>query len=681
MSTIRIAALGAALVAVTSLALAAPMPTGVDPASIDHAVTPGNDFFNYANGTWLKTHEIPADRAGFGPAVVLIDKVNEQVRGLIQDAAKNATPGSDAQKVGDYYASYMDEAGIEAKGIMPLKPEMDAIAAIKDSKSLSAYLGTTLRSDVDMLNSTNMFTDHVFGVWITQAFEDPSHNVPYFVQGGLGMPDRDYYLSQSPKMAAIRAKYPAHVAAMLKLAGVADADAKAAKVVDLETKIAQAHVSREDSEDVHKANNPWVRADFSSKAPGMDWNAYFHSAGMTDQQNFIVWQPAAVTGEAALVASVPVDVWKDYLLYHLVNHYAGVLPKAFVDERFAFYGQTLQGTPKNQDRWKRAINSTNGSLGLMVGKLYAAKYFPPEAKAKIEALVHDLLVAYHARISNLAWMTPETKAKALAKLATLKVSVGYPDKWIDYSSLKIERGDAFGNLRRAEMFDYQRNLAKLHGPVDRSEWAMVPQEVNAVNLPLYNALNFPAAILQAPFFDASDDPAHNYGAIGATIGHEISHSFDDQGSQFDAQGKLENWWTPADAAHFQAASAKLVAEFNAYQPFPDLHVNGKQTLSENIADVAGLSAAHDAYMLSLKGKPAPVIDGMTGDQRFFLSFAQSWCEKEREAALRQQIQTDGHAPAMYRADTARNLDAWYAAFDVKPGEKLYLPPEKRVQVW
>jgi putative endopeptidase len=683
MSIIRVAALGAAVAAITTLAFAAPAtkPTGVVLADIDHSVLPGDDFFTYANGNWIKSHEIPADRPVFSPAVQLIDKTNEQVRTLIQNAAKDAAPGSDAQKVGDYYASYMDEAGIEAKGIAPLRPEMDKIAAIKDKKSLSAYLGSTQRSDVDMLNSTNMFTDHLFGVWITQAFEDPEHNVPYFVQGGLDMPDRDYYLSQSPKMAAIRAKYPAHVATLLKLAGVADADAKAAKIVDLETKIAQAQVSREDSEDVHKANNPWVRADFASKAPGMDWDVYFQLAGMGDQKNFIVWQPSAVTGESALVASVPIAVWKDYLLYHLLNHYAGVLPKAFVDANFDFYGKTLQGTPQNQDRWKRAINSTNASLGLVVGKLYVAKYFPPSAKAKIEALVHDLLVAYHARISNLKWMTPETKAKALAKLATLKVYVGYPDKWIDYSSLKIERGDAFGNVRRAEMFDYERNLAKLHQPVDRSEWAMTPQEVNAVNLPLFNALNFPAAILQPPFFDPNDDPAHNYGSIGAVIGHEISHSFDDQGSQFDAQGRLANWWTPADAAHFKAASAKLVAEFNSYYPFPDIHVNGQQTLSENIADVAGLSAAHDAYVLSLNGKLAPVIDGMTGDQRFFLSFGQSWCMKYREPILRQLILTDGHSPDMYRADTARNLDAWYAAFDVKPGQKLYLAPDARVQVW
>ncbi len=660
----------------------APMSHGIDLAGIDHSVAPGDDFFAYANGAWIKKTEIPADKASYGPGEILVEKTREQVRGLIQDAAKGSPPaGSDAQKVGDYYASYLDEVAIEAKGVAPLKDGFAQIAAIKDKASLSAYLGTTLRADVDALNSTNFYTDNVFGLWISQGFEDPAHNVPYILQGGLGMPDRDYYIQQSPKMDAIRAKYRTYIAAMLKLAGIADADKRALAIFDLETKIARTHASREDSEDVKKANNPWKRGDFATKAPGLDWNAYFTTAGLKDQQGYIVWHPTAVVGISALVASKPPDVWKDYLAYHLVGHYSGVLPKAFVNESFAFYGTTLSGTPKIRDRWKRAIDSTNASLGEVVGKLYVAKYFPPSAKAKIEAMVKDLLTAYRARISRLAWMSPKTKEKALAKLATLRVGVGYPDKWKDYSALQVLRGDAFGNLRRAEMFEYRRNLAKLHEPVDRGEWAMVPQEVNAVNLPLANALNFPAAILQAPYFDPDADAALNYGATGATIGHEISHSFDDSGSQFDAQGRFENWWTPEDLAHFQASGAKLAAQFDAYKPFPDLHVHGKQTLSENIADVAGLSAAHDAYLLSLKGKPAPVIEGLTGDQRFFLAYTQSWREKEREEALRRQVTTDGHAPAEYRGDTVRNLDAWYPAFNVKPGQKLYLEPKDRVQVW
>ncbi len=662
---------------------AAPAAThDVDLAGIDHSVKPGDDFYQYANGAWMKTAQIPADRSSFGPGAVLTDKNNAEVRDLIQDAAKG-TPahGSNAQKVGDYYASYMDEAGIEAKGLAPLKPDLDAIAAVTDKASLSAYLGTTLRADVDALNATNFYTDHIFGVWITQGFEDPDHNVPYLLQGGLGLPDRDYYLDPSPKMADLRAKYQAHIATVLKLAGVADPDAKAAAIMALETRMAQAHTSRVDSEDVHKANNPWARADFAAKAPGLDWDAYFKAAGLADQPNFIVWQPGAVTGLSSLVASESVDTWKAYLTFHAIDDYAGVLPKAFGDAHFAFYGTAMSGTPQQSPRWKRAIASTNNALGEVVGQLYTDKYFPPAAKAKINAIVDNLLTAYHARISNLTWMAPETKQEALAKLSTLKVGVGYPDKWIDYSNLDIVRGDAYGNIRRAELANYQRNLAKLHGPVDRGEWAMVPQIVNAVNLPLANALNFPAGILQPPYFDPQADNAYNYGSIGATIGHEISHSFDDEGSQFDSRGRLRNWWTPADAAHFKAAAEKLVKQYDAYCPFPDQCVNGQQVLSENIADVAGLSAAYDAYKLSLHGKPDVVKQGLTGDQRFFLAFTQSWRGIQREAQLRQQLKTDGHAPAEYRGDTVRNLDAWYPAYKVAPDEKLYLKPDDRVQVW
>jgi predicted metalloendopeptidase len=677
----RAAALSSALIASAALA-AAGMGHGVDLAGIDHSVAPGDDFYAYANGAWIKTAVIPPDRAAEGPGAILVDKTRERVRGLIEDAAKaKPAAGSDAQKVGDYFASYLDEAGIEAKGLKPLDADMARIAAIKDNATLSSYLGSTLRADVDALNSTNFYTDHIFGVWMQQGFSDPNRNMPYLLQGGLGMPDRDYYIEQTPQMAKLRDQYKAHIANVLKLAKIADADKKAAAIFAFETKIAETHATREASEDVQKANNPWKRADFSSKAPGMDWNAYFGAAGMSGQNDFIVWHPSAVTGISKLVASEPAALWKDYLTFHLISHYANVLPKAFVDENFAFYGTDLSGTPKIRDRWKRAIDATNASLGEAVGKMYAAKYFPPSSKARIQAMVKDLLTAYHARIEKLAWMSPQTKAKALAKLDTLYIGVGYPDSWRDYSAFKVVRGDALGNLERAETFEYQRNLAKLHGPVDRKEWSMVPQEVNAVNHPLGNALNFPAAILQPPYFDPEADDAYNFGSIGATIGHEISHSFDDQGSQFDAQGRLLNWWTPADLAHFQGASAQLAKQFDGYRPFPDLAVNGKQTLSENIADVAGLSASHDAYVLSLHGKPAPVMQGLTGDQRFFLAYTQSWRDKVRDAALRQQVKTDGHAPAEYRGDTVRNLDAWYPAFGVKPGQKLYLAPADRVQVW
>jgi predicted metalloendopeptidase len=661
---------------------AAPVVHDVDLGGIDKSVKPGDDFYRYANGSWMKTAQIPADRSSYGPAIVLIEKTSAEVRELIQDAAKG-TPakGSNAQKVGDYFASYMDEAKIEADGLKPLQANFDAINAVTDKASLSAYLGTTLRADVDALNATDFYTDNVFGLWVQQGFEDPDHNMPYILQGGLGMPDRAYYLDDSPRMAELRTKYQAHIANVLKLAGQADPDAKAARIMALETKIAQSHASREESEDVLKANNPWARADFATKAPGLDWDAYFKSAGLSGQPTFIVWHPGAVKGISGLVASEPLDTWKEYLTFRQLEHFAGVLPKAFVDERFAFFGTALSGTPKISDRWKRAIASTNGALGEVVGKLYVDKHFPPAAKAKIEAMVKAELAAYHTRIEKLTWMSPDTKAKALAKLATLHVGVGYPDTWIDYSKLDIVRGDVVGNVKRAEAFEYQRNLARLGKAPERDQWVMTPQTVNAVNLPLANALNFPAAILQAPYFDPQADAAYNFGAIGATIGHEISHSFDDTGSQFDARGRLINWWTPDDLEHFHIASAKLAAQYDKYCPFSDLCLNGKQVLSENIADVAGLSAAYDAYKLSLHGKPDVVKRGLTGDQRFFIAFAQSWRQIEREAATRQQVKTDGHSPDEYRGDTVRNLDAWYPAFKVTSDQKLYLKPEDRVQVW
>jgi putative endopeptidase len=388
-----------------------------------------------------------------------------------------------------------------------------------------------------------------------------------------------------------------------------------------------------------------------------------------------------VTGIASLVGSEPLETWKLYLKFHQLSHFANYLPTAFVDEHFAFYGKAMNGTPQLQERWKRAIRFTNDALGDAVGRLYVDHYFPPQAKARIEELVRHLLAAFAVRIDHLNWMAPETKVKAKAKLATLKVGVGYPQHWRDYTALEVKRDDAFGNAQRAELFEYRRNLAKLGQPVDRSEWVMVPQEVNAVNLPAMNALNFPAAILQPPYFDPKQPAAMNYGAIGAIIGHEISHSFDDEGALFDASGKRQNWWTDSDFAHFRASAAVLVKQFNAYQPFPDLNINGQQTLSENIADVAGLAAAYSAYHLSLKGKSAPAVAGFTGDQQFFIAFGQSWRQKSREPSLRQQIITDGHAPTQYRVETVRNIDAWYPAFNVKPGESLYLAPTERVRMW
>jgi putative endopeptidase len=501
------------------------------------------------------------------------------------------------------------------------------------------------------------------------------------LQGGLGLPDRDNYLSTDAQDVELQAKYKAHIAAVLKLANMADADTQAARIYDLERKIAEAHNTRTDSADVHKANNPWRLQDFSTKAPGLEWASFFKAAGLSGQPMIMVWHPAGVTGISALVGNQPLNVWKEYLTFRAIDRAAPLLPKAFADESFKFYGTTLSGVPQQRARWKRAVRATSTALGDAVGKLYVKRYFPPQAKAAVQEMVKNIIAAFGKRIDNLTWMSPATRAKAKAKLDTLYVGVGYPEHWRDYSGLKVVRGDALGNAQRSELFDYQWSLSKLGKPVDKTEWYITAQTVNALNLPIQNALNFPAAILEPPFFDAAADPVENYGSIGATIGHEISHSFDDQGSQFDAQGRLLNWWTPEDLAHFRAAADKLAAQFDAYEPLPSLHVNGKLTLSENIADVAGLSAAYDGYRNAYGGKPAPDSQGFTGDQRFFLAYAQSWRGKQRPETLRIQLTTDGHAPDEYRADTVRNLDAWYQAFNIQPGRKLYLAPESRVRVW
>ena len=655
---------------------------GIDLAGMDTSVAPGDDFFRYANGTWMKTTEIPADRAAYGAAEIVNELTTTRTADLIKEAAgQGASAGSEARKVGDYYASYMDEAGIEAKGLSPLQPTLDRIAAIADRKALSRYLGGTLRADVDGINATDLYTDNVLGLWVAQDMNDPSRYLPFLLQGGLDMPDRAYYLDPSERMEGIRARFKEHVARVLELARMKDAGARAARIFDLERKIALAHASREDSGDVKKANNHWTREEFDTRAPGMDWAEYLGAAGLHGAKEFGIWQPGAVTGLAALVKSEPLETWKDYLSFKAVEHFSSVLPAAFGDERFAFHGTVLAGVPQRRDRWKRAVDATSFALGEAVGQLYVKKYFPPEAKRRVEAMVKNLMTAFGQRIDALDWMSPATKATAKAKLAVLKVGVGYPDRWRDYSSLEVVRGDAFGNADRAERFEYALSLGKLGRPVDRDEWVMTPQTVNAVNLPVMNAMNFPAAMLQAPYFDPRRPVAMDYGAIGGVIGHEISHSFDDSGALFDETGRFRNWWTDEDRAHFEAASARLVKQYDAYKPFPDVSLNGKLTLGENIADVAGLAAAYDAYTISLGGKPAPLVGGLTGDQQFFVAFAQSWRSKVREPALRQQILGDGHAPNEYRADTVRNIDAWYDAFGVKPGQALYLAPADRVRVW
>ncbi len=660
----------------------AALVAGLDTAGMDRSVKPGDNFYDYTNGTWTRDTPIPADRSSYGSFAILAGQIDERVAGLIQETAKSKAPtGSEAQMVGDYYSSFMDVAAIDAAGLTPLRPTLDSIAAISNRTQLAYFLGTTLRADMDAMNATNLYTGNLFGLWVAQDLDDPTQYSPFLLQGGLGMPDRSYYVDSSAGMAAIRTKYQQYIAGTLDLAGIPGADAKATAIMQLETQMAQAHWTREATGDFAKGNNHWTRAEFRTKAPGLDWEIYFAAAELSKPARFVVWQPSAFTGLSALAKSVPLDTWKDYLTFHAIQARTAVLPAAFDQQSFAFYGMVLSGAQVQRDRWKRAVGATNGALGFAVGKLYTARHFSPAQKERAEAMVANIIAAFSARVDQLAWMAPSTKKEAHAKLAVLKVGVGYPDTWPSYTGLRIVPGDAYGNAERAGVYHLQARLKMLGQPVDRGEWVMTPQTVNAVNMPAMNAMNFPAAILEPPFFDPNRAAIMDYGAMGTVIGHEISHSFDNLGALFDATGRLHNWWTPEDLTHFEASAAQLVAQYTAYRPFPDLAVNGQQTLSENIADLAGIAAAYDAYRMSLGGAEAPVIDGFTGDQQFFVSFGQIWRTKYREPALRRRVLTDGHSPGEYRAFTVRNVDAWYPSFDVQPGQTLYLSPADRVRVW
>jgi putative endopeptidase len=655
---------------------------GIAISNMDPSVKPGENFYEYANGGWIKRTELPPDRGRLNVFSVLADLSNQRTLGLIEEAVKaSAAPGSNTRKIADLYSSYMDEAAIEARGLDPLRPHLEAIASIRDKHELAHALGESLRADVDALNNTHFHTANLFGLWVAPGFNDSEHYAAYLLQGGLQLPDRQYYLAETSRMRDIRTQYQAHVSAMLKLAGFPDTDTRAQHIVELEHAIAEKHLSLADNEDIQKANNPWTQADFSAKAPGLDWAEYFRGAGLSGQANFIVWQPTAFAGESDLVASTPLDTWKDWLAYHLIEDHAPVLPKAFAEENFAFFGKILLGTPQQRPRWQLGVVAVDGQLGDAVGQIYAQRYFPPEAKAQAEAMVANIIAAFRKRIEALSWMDPSTKAEAQAKLTSLYVGIGYPETWRDFSDYEVKAGDIFGNLWRGSLFDYHRDVARIGLPINRKEWTMHPQTVNAVNLPLQNALSFPAAILQPPFFDPLAPAAVNYGAIGTVIGHEISHTFDTEGSAFDSKGRVRDWWTPSDYAHFKAATARLAAQYDTYKPFSDVSVNGKQTLAENIADNGGISAAYDAFQASLAGRPAPTQHGFSGDQQFFIAFGQNYAAKSREAVLRQQVLTDSHTPAPFRADMVRNFDAWYRAFNVQPGENLYLAPADRVRIW
>ena len=655
---------------------------GFDVSGMDKSVAPGDDFVRYTVGSWIDRTVIPEDRSSWGSVAVIREQASARVHDIILKATtSDASTDPDARKIGDYFLSYMDEARIERLGVRPLRSELAAIAGIRTRKALSTALGASLRNDVDVLNLGTFHTPNIMALSISEDLNDARRYRPYLLQGGLGMPDREYYLGADPRYVELRGRYQQHVANMLRLAGYTEPEVRARRVMALEMKIAVTHASVGDTSDVTKGNTVWLRSELAAKDPGIEWSAFLSAAGIDYQPRFGAWQPAAITGISRLTVTVPLESWKDYLAFHAVENAAPYLSAEFADEHFAFNGNAVSGTPKQRERWKRGVDFTSAALGEAVGKIYVARYFPPEARARAEEMAHFIQLAFAARLDRLDWMSAETKAQAKLKLAHLRVMIGYPDKWRDYGALKIVRGDVYGNWRRADQFEYRRNLAKLGRPVDRGEWFMTPQTVNALYAPSQNSVTLPAAILAPTFYDPDADPAVNYGALGAGLGHEVTHGFDDNGALFDADGNLRNWWTRADFDHFHEQGKKLAAQVSLYEPLPGLHINGEQDSTENIADLGGLATAWDAYQLSLKGKSPPEIEGFTAYQRFFLGFAQNMRAKYRDLALRRAIVTDIHLPTPYRALTVRNLDGWYATFGVTSQNKLYLAPADRVAIW
>jgi putative endopeptidase len=650
--------------------------SGVDPKYMNPKIRPGDDFYMHANGKWQEETVIPADKASWGPAYVLIDDAQEKLRVIIEDAAKpTATASSgEARKVGDLYRSFIDEARLDALGLKPLEREFAAIDAIESKSELPGLLarlrqiGVTTPVDVD----------------IQQDKRDSTRYIGYLSQNGLGLPDRDYYLDdKDAQLVGIRKKYAEHIERMLTMAGSRTAKEDAAQILALETAIARAHWTKVENRDPVKTYTKMAAKDVPAYAPGFDWKAYIAANGLPGgDADIVLYQASYLKGFGEIAANTPLPVWKTYLKWHVLRDYARFLSKAYVDESFAFYGKTLNGVPQNRPRWQRGVVLVDEAIGEALGKVYVTKYFPPESKARMEKLVANLLAAYKQSIDGLDWMGPATRKEAHAKLAKITPKIGYPAKWRDYSRLAIDPDDLVGNVMRANRFEDARNVAKLGKPIDRDEWLMTPQTVNAYYNPLMNEIVFPAAYLQPPYFDPAADDAANYGGAGATIGHEISHGFDDSGSQYDGDGNLRNWWTAEDHKRFDAKTSALVAQFDAYSPVPGHFVNGKLTLGENIADLSGLAIAHKAYRLSLGGKEAPVIDGLTGDERFFLGYAQGWRRKSREEKQIVWLKSDPHSPDESRANgPLSNLDAFYGTFKVRDGDRMYRAPDKRVSIW
>ncbi|HWI87211.1 MAG TPA: M13-type metalloendopeptidase, partial [Sphingomonas sp.] len=636
---------------------------GFDEAGMNRAVAPGGDFYAFANGGWEKSVAIPPDRSNFGAFTVLEELSLSRMHGLLDEAVQH--PDS---KVGALYASFMDEGAIEAKGYDPIKRDIAAIKAIGSKTDYARALGLSLRNGVGGPIVAGVSLDN----------KDPDRPTIRVVQSGLGLPDRDYYLKSDAPIVAARKAYADYLTLLLTLTAEPNAAARAAAIVAFETSLAQIQWTRIDSRNSDKTYNVWTRVDFEKNAPGFDWNAYLGAAGLNNDNHYLVSQPSAIIASARLIADAPLPLLRDYLLVHTIDDAAPWLSRRFVDANFAFHGTTLSGTPQIQARWKRGVDLVKNAMGEDIGRTYVARYFPPETKAAADQLVRNLIAAMDRRLQALAWMDPATREQARAKLAAFTPKIGYPEKWRDYASLSIVRGDLYGNVKRSNAFSWQYDLDQLGKPADRREWGMTPMEINAYANPVWNEIVFPAAILQPPFFDPHADPAVNYGGIGAVIGHELSHHFDDQGRKYDKTGRLADWWTPQDITRFTALTDRLVKQYDTYEPLPGLHVQGALTLGENMADLAGLTVAYDAYHASLNGKTAPVIDGFTGDQRFYLGWAQVWRRSYREANLRQRLLTDPHSPSVQRTWIVRNLAPWYDAFKPSPTAKMYLAPDQRV---